>query len=100
VLWRHLPDLLAVANALLMSPVGLMRVPKNSNPMLYTVCPTLLLVFLAVVLLQKGADRMHFSRYFLESAPLNFLGYISYPLCKQSLASSSNTSSRSRSSVH
>ena len=43
--------------------------------------PFIILAFLVVVTLQRGDARKNLSRVFLESAPMNLLGYVSYPMC-------------------
>jgi len=81
-LWRHTPDMLAVAYALLMTTVGDVHLSeaavKGYTCMIFI--PWLFLAYLITSTLQVGAARLSISRYILETPVLNLLGYCSYPL--------------------
>lgn len=78
LLWRFSPDLMAVSIGLCL---GLNVV--DSAYIQWLVIPFLFLFYIIIASMQRGSDRNNFSRYFLESKPMNILGYISYPLCKR-----------------
>lgn len=59
---------------------------------MWLVAPFILLAFIVVVSLQRGEERKNLSRAFLESMPVNILGFVSYPICKLLLFIYSNYS--------
>ena len=81
-LWRYSPDILAICCGVLSSVTGRLD-DKPSGQILYMIgVPSIILMYLLVVFTQRGADRENFSRYFLESVPMNIMGYTSYAICK------------------
>ncbi len=44
--------------------------------------PFFVLLFIILAMLQKADNELNLSVVILESWPLHFLGYCSYPLCK------------------
>ena len=81
-LWRHTPDMLAVAYAILMTTVGGVdqsEVAKKAY--LWGIfIPWLFLAYLVTSTLQVGPARLNICRYVLETPVVNLLGYCSYPL--------------------
>jgi hypothetical protein len=85
--WRFFPDMVAVSFVILQTNLGnlntndLKLVDKNIGDFLCWVgMQTTALGFVVVSVLQRGDDRINLSRLLLESWPMNFIGYISYPL--------------------
>jgi len=81
-LWRHTPDMIAVAFALLMTTVGDIHhsdeVVTGEMGGLYL--QWLFVAYLITATLQSGPARLNFGRYLLETPVVNLLGYCSYPL--------------------
>lgn len=83
LIWRFLPDAIAVISGILMScRYGLCRYDAASKE--FTVyntnilLPCLFSLFVLISVHQRGSSRYNFSRLFLESDVMNFLGYTSY----------------------
>jgi ATP/ADP translocase len=55
---------------------------KAARVFTWLIAPFIVMAFLVVVTLQRGDAKKNLSRYFLESYFMNFLGYVSYPICK------------------
>jgi hypothetical protein len=81
VLWRFLPDVIAIFCTVIMSSDG-GGSHQIARLRTWILVPYIWISYIIVVSLQRGNDRINFTRYFLESAPMNLLGYISYPICK------------------
>ena len=79
-LWRFFPDILAVLSGVLLSPTGRLTNPKVANLIQFAVMPCILVIYLVVSFLQTEGARNNLTRYVFESAPLNALGYIAYPV--------------------
>lgn len=80
-IWRFLPDGIAIFCGLIMSTDG-PGTYDQARIITWLGVPYIIMAFLVVVSLQRGEARMNLSRLFLESPPMNLLGYISYPMCK------------------
>ena len=81
LVWRFSPDLIAILCGLLMStdgPYGHRVAGLNT----FWGVPCIVVAFMVISTLQRGVARRNLSRMFLESPPMNLLGYISYPTCK------------------
>ena len=79
--WRHLPDAIIVLSIILLF-VDFPWSYQTARMITWIVMPQLMILFLIVVTLQRGAAKVNFSRWILESSLLNFIGYLSYPICK------------------
>eukprot|EP01039_Chlorochromonas_danica_P006744 gene6744-7454_t len=81
--WRFLPDAIAVGAGMLISCKGGLchKSTKAFLPYnIHLVLPCVFLAFVFVSIHQRERSRYNFSRLFLESDIMNFLGYASYPL--------------------
>lgn len=78
--WRFSPDLLAVLCGFAMNTDG-GGSKLFARVLTWLIVPFIILAFIVVVSLQRGDERKNLSRYFLESWPMNLLGYVSYPIC-------------------
>eukprot|EP01039_Chlorochromonas_danica_P000739 gene739-803_t len=83
LVWRFLPDAIAVVSGILMScKYGLCRYDEASKEFTKynadIILPCLFSLFVLVSVHQRGSSRYNFSRLFLESDVMNFLGYTSY----------------------
>ena len=77
---RFLPDGIAILCGLVMSTDGYGSY-NNARLVTWVGVPYIILTFIVVVSLQRGNDRNNLSRLFLESPPMNLLGYVSFPMC-------------------
>eukprot|EP00981_Chlorochromonas_danica_P002495 scaffold474_cov169-Ochromonas_danica.AAC.30 len=82
LLWRFSPDFVAVGAGLLLSCTGgLCRTYANTftDYNVRLLLPCIMMLFILISVHQRGISRYNFSRVFLESDIMNFLGYASYP---------------------
>lgn len=80
LLWRFSPDLLLIPFGVLVSPVGELNSNKVGSYLYYMAVPSVFLLYVTIAFIQTGEARRNFSRYILEGALFNFLGYCSYTL--------------------
>eukprot|EP01039_Chlorochromonas_danica_P006730 gene6730-7440_t len=81
--WRFLPDAIAIGGGILLSCEGGLCDEWAEGFVAYNihmVSPWIILAFVFVSVHQRGQSRYNFSRLFLESDLMNFLGYASYPI--------------------
>ena len=82
LIWRFSPDIIAILCALLMTTDGPYG-HRIGNLSTFWGVPSIVVAFMVVSSLQRGNSRNNLSRLFLESPPMNLLGYISYPTCNE-----------------
>lgn len=80
IFWRFSPDIIAILCGLLMSTDGPYG-HRVANLSTWWGVPGIVVAFIVVCSLQRGDSRKNLSRLFLQSPPMNLLGYISYPTC-------------------
>lgn len=81
LIWRFTPDIICVLCGLLMTTDG-PNGRRIANMSTWWGVPCIVIAFMVVSTLQRGNARNNLSRLFLESQPMNLLGYISYPTCR------------------
>lgn len=79
--WRYTPDAIALLFGCFMSFVKIRHVIGRKILRWWGI-PYLAAAFMIISTLQRGDARKNISRILLESSPMNFLGYVSYPTCE------------------
>jgi hypothetical protein len=81
VIWRFAPDGLAILGGMIMSTDGPGSYTE-ARLITWVAVPCIVIAYIVIVSLQRDLARLNLSRFFLESPPMNLLGYISFPMCE------------------
>lgn len=84
VVWRFLPDAI-FGISLMFLFVDFKWSHQRARVITWIVMPLLVIIFLVVATLQRGAAKLNLTRLIFETSFLNFIGNLSYPLCKSTV---------------